>query len=471
MNPCQAARGHLAASFSSRSARHAGATLLALSVVLLSACGGNENSGGYNKVTLTSVSSPTPVKYQETGTYVITGSGLNLAGSVTSEDCSNVTVISRSDSAITFSCTATSTLPVFTIGSQSISGIAYAVTPISVTYGVSSTFKLYGGDLQSVAPPTSSDCAGIDVTEQTDTTMIFTCTPHPTDTPMSTSFRLTTATGAAVTLKNSRVSYNVTGAGVKYANTSTFAIEGTGLADAAAPTSTDCEEISVLERSNTALRFTCTPWPDTSAMTTSFKVTPTSVAEQTVSYTVPLPRVTIETSMGTMVVEMYPAYAPITVKNYLWYVNSGYYAGTIFHRVTTVTDTNSYAIIQGGGFTGANEAGTDLIASTGTTQAPITLETNVGLNNVVLSNIAGAVAMARTAEPNSAQAQFFVNVSDNRSLFNYIDADHPGYAVFGRVVSGIEIVNSINGVDVHTVGSYANVPVTDVVITSATQTQ
>ena len=153
---------------------------------------------------------------------------------------------------------------------------------------------------------------------------------------------------------------------------------------------------------------------------------------------------TMNTNMGTIKIELFPDKAPVTVKNFISYVNDGFYDGTIFHRVI-----NNF-MIQGGGFL---PDGTQK-----KTKAPITLESN---NN--LSNTVGTIAMARTNEPNSATSQFFINVKDNDFL-NYKNDQNPGYAVFGKVVSGMDVVNAIKGVQTTTKGAYQDWPVEDVKI-------
>ncbi|BDD94715.1 Peptidyl-prolyl cis-trans isomerase cyp18 [Pandoraea cepalis] len=159
------------------------------------------------------------------------------------------------------------------------------------------------------------------------------------------------------------------------------------------------------------------------------------------------PQVLFKTSAGNFVVELNPKAAPKTVENFLQYVNSGFYNGTIFHRVI------GNFMIQGGGFTPEmNEK---------PTRAPIPIESQNGLKNVT-----GAIAMARTSNPNSATAQFFINVKDNASL-DYPNPDGYGYAVFGKVVSGMDTVEKIKGVATTRKGMYQDVPATPVVIESA----
>jgi cyclophilin family peptidyl-prolyl cis-trans isomerase len=158
------------------------------------------------------------------------------------------------------------------------------------------------------------------------------------------------------------------------------------------------------------------------------------------------PVVVMETSMGTIEIELDEAKAPITVKNFLGYVDSKFYNGTIFHRVI-----NNF-MIQGGGF--------DEKMVEKKTKAPIKNEGSNGLRNDT-----GTIAMARTGDPNSATAQFFINVNDNSSL-NHPSPDGHGYAVFGKVTSGMHVVNRIKLVKTGTMHGYQDVPMDTVVIKS-----
>jgi cyclophilin family peptidyl-prolyl cis-trans isomerase len=161
------------------------------------------------------------------------------------------------------------------------------------------------------------------------------------------------------------------------------------------------------------------------------------------------PVVKLFTNMGSIELELYPHKAPVTVKNFLGYVNSGFYNGTIFHRVIPGF------MIQGGGFKpGMKEKPTG---------RPIRNEADNGQKNLT-----GTVAMARTSDPHSATAQFFINVADNHFLDHTADTPSGwGYAVFGRVLKGMDVVRKISQVPTSYVGSYQNVPVKDVVIERA----
>jgi peptidyl-prolyl cis-trans isomerase B (cyclophilin B) len=159
--------------------------------------------------------------------------------------------------------------------------------------------------------------------------------------------------------------------------------------------------------------------------------------------------VKLATTQGDITLELYPDKAPATVANFVQYVKEGFYNGTVFHRVI-----NGF-MIQGGGF--------DAKMNQKRTRAPIQNEADNGL-----TNDAYTVAMARTPDPNSATAQFFINVADNKML-NHTGKTVQGwgYAVFGKVVKGKDVVDKIKAVPTTTKGMHQNVPVEPVVITKA----
>jgi cyclophilin family peptidyl-prolyl cis-trans isomerase len=158
-------------------------------------------------------------------------------------------------------------------------------------------------------------------------------------------------------------------------------------------------------------------------------------------------KVKLETTMGDIVIELNEKAAPITVKNFLTYVEEGFYDGTIFHRVIP------NFMIQGGGFT------PDMAQKK--THPPIANEASNGLKND-----RGTIAMARTNNPNSATSQFFINHKNNDPL-NYAGPNNPGYAVFGKVVEGMGVVEKIALVKTTQKGPHADVPVEPIVIKSA----
>lgn len=156
-------------------------------------------------------------------------------------------------------------------------------------------------------------------------------------------------------------------------------------------------------------------------------------------------KVRLATSLGDIVVELDADKAPKTVDNFLKYVKAKHYDGLIFHRVI------SSFMIQGGGYTPE--------LSERPTRAPIALESRSGL-----SNVRGAISMARTQVPNSATSQFFINVNDNLRLDQPNAADGEGYAVFGKVIEGMDVVDKIREVPTTPKGMQQNLPVTPVVI-------
>ena len=161
------------------------------------------------------------------------------------------------------------------------------------------------------------------------------------------------------------------------------------------------------------------------------------------------PSVEFQTNQGNFTVELYPDKAPKTVANFLQYVKDGFYENTIFHRVI------NHFMIQGGGF--------ERDLSEKNTRASISNEAGNGLLNQT-----GTIAMARTADPDSATAQFFVNLFDNQFL-DYVgpEPDQIGYCVFGKVTSGMDVIQKLGLTQTNTVGRYSDVPVKPIIIKSA----
>ena len=159
------------------------------------------------------------------------------------------------------------------------------------------------------------------------------------------------------------------------------------------------------------------------------------------------PQVELKTTQGTLTIELYQDKAPKTVENFLQYAKDGFFNGTVFHRVIPGF------MIQGGGFT------PDMKQKE--TRAQIQNEAKNGLKNET-----GTLAMARTSDPHSASAQFFINLKDN-SFLDYPGRDGWGYAVFGKVVQGFDIVQKVATVPTANAGPHQNVPTTPVLIESA----
>lgn len=164
------------------------------------------------------------------------------------------------------------------------------------------------------------------------------------------------------------------------------------------------------------------------------------------------PQVLLTTAEGNITLALDPSHAPITVLNFLNYVNSGYYTNTLFHRV--IADF----VVQGGGYTSG------IVKKEGQT-SPIMLESNRGL-----SNLRGTLAMARNNEPNSATSEFFINLVDNTFL-DYQSESRPGYAVFGKVTNGLALVDAIATQTTGVVNGLTDVPLKDVTILRAQQIQ
>jgi cyclophilin family peptidyl-prolyl cis-trans isomerase len=176
------------------------------------------------------------------------------------------------------------------------------------------------------------------------------------------------------------------------------------------------------------------------------------VAIYSTTLNVPLPQVDLITGKGTITVELDPTLASISTNNFLSYVNKGFYRSTLFHRVIP------NFVVQGGGYS------TGMLKKT-EQSAPIQLESNNGL-----SNVRGSLAMARTYLPNSATSEFYINLVDNLSL-DYKNATNPGYAVFGRVIKGIEVANAIAAEPTGLAGGFSDVPLAEITLSLALQTK
>jgi len=250
----------------------------------------------------------------------------------------------------------------------------------------------------------------------------------------------------------------MTVAATRYGQLATVSITGTHLDTDLVVSSTACKNFSRTDdgTSSTNITLVCKV---SGALTGSLQATSRTTGSTlfTTNFTVPAPQVTMALSnglgvSGNLVVALSPDKAPITVDNFLTYVNAGFYTGTIIHRVAPGF------VIQGGGYTTAG--------TLKATNAPIVLESNVGLHNIQWS-----IAMARTGEPNSATSQFFVNLVDNSTRLDYVSAGNPGYAVFGSVSTSADVVNAIVAAPCTATNLGECKPNPDVVVTGAIQTQ
>ena len=336
------------------------------------------------------------------------------------------------------------------------------ITVDRLAYGELSTFTVTGTKLTSGVSFTVQGCDGrATLPGGSATQQQFTCRPNAL-----LAVRVgVVASGAefyhtvfAVPLSSAKVegSTPLTADRLSYGQTSTFTLAGTGLDTGVQLGVNGCDNVVQLADSNaTQRRFTCTP---NGAMNVQVGLSNGLALVYQTALTVPAPQVTMVTTMGTVVVELDPGKVKISVDNFLAYVASGFYNGTIFHRIP------KDFVVQGGAFTGVANG-------TLTPKAPlrptIPLETDKGLKN-----LRGTIAMARQDNPNfnSAASSFFFNAADNAFL-DYSSATSPGYAVFGKVVSGQAVLDAMNGVPTRNIGNNGSVPVTDIVLQTATQTQ
>ena len=241
-----------------------------------------------------------------------------------------------------------------------------------------------------------------------------------------------------------------------YDNLATFSVSGANLDLGVTASATGCIGPAVLAGGTaTAMKVTCTPSRD-GEITVSLNTTTGTLLKST-AFNVPKPQVRMTTSAGNLLIELEPAKAPITVKNFLAYVQDGFYVNTVFHRII------STFMAQGGGFS----FGTSYTAKAATRPA-IVLERTTATG---LSNTAKTIAMARTNAPDSATSQFFINLVDNAFLNAQGSADGNGYAVFGTVVSTTDVnsdatLTALKAVQVVSNGSEVSLPLSPPVITA-----
>lgn len=236
-----------------------------------------------------------------------------------------------------------------------------------------------------------------------------------------------------------------------YSQQASFTVTGSGLSELDAATVQACDNVE-LERplDGAPAIITCTV-NATGELVVQLKDKGGAVIAMK-SFAVPVPQVTVNTNLGSMVVELNPTAAPLTVNNFLGYVNAGFYNDTLIHRVI------AGFVAQGGWLTSAPAVQTGL-------KAPIVLESSSGLLNV-----RGSIGMARTSDPDSATSQYFFNLVDNPAL-DFVSPSQPGYAVFGKIVKGIEFMDEIGKVSTGNRYGLSNVPLSPVVVLSMVQTQ
>ncbi len=230
---------------------------------------------------------------------------------------------------------------------------------------------------------------------------------------------------------------------LQYSQQSRFTITGQNLDQSISLNVSACSNLAEVTGNTASQRiYTCTI-SGVGSLTAEVK-SASGASLYKAQQTVPMPQVSMKTSLGDLVVELYPDKAPISVANFMSYVNSGFYNGLIFHRV------EKEFVVQGGG-----KSATGVIPAT---QPPIKLEVGKGL-----SNLRGTIAMARTNVLDSATSQFYFNTVDNIPLDTY----GGGYAVFGKITSGLTVIDQINLVPTDSKAQ----PLTPVVINSVSQIQ
>lgn len=247
---------------------------------------------------------------------------------------------------------------------------------------------------------------------------------------------------------------------LSYSQTSNFKIIGTVLSSgtALALSADKCSSITVLNTStDTEVNVSCTI--NATGTLTFLAKNSSGSTLLTKTMAVPEPQVTLVTTLGTLVVELNPTLAPLSVSNYLQYVHDGFYTNTLFHRVGNLSGLGVPQFAQGGQYTAVAE-------QTGV-RAAFANEGNNGL-----SNVRGTIAMARTSALNSATAQFYFNVTDSAAS---LGQTNNWYAVFGKLTQGLTVLdaigNSATGISAIAGNVLATRPLVDIVLQSVTQTQ
>jgi cyclophilin family peptidyl-prolyl cis-trans isomerase len=239
---------------------------------------------------------------------------------------------------------------------------------------------------------------------------------------------------------------------LKYGQPTEFTITGNLLENDINVSIQNCKGLALVAvGTSTSKTVTCTiSAVGTGAISLEVKLVDGAVLKS-VSFDVPNPQVTMETNLGSMLVELNPTVAPISTDNFLQYVNNKFYDNTIIHRIVTT----GIFIAQGGWLTPVPSLQPGQ-------KSAISLEVNKGL-----SNIKGTLAMARGPELNSATSQYFFNLADNTTL----DTANGGYAVFGKIISGIEVLDAMSNVKTTTAFGLADLPANSVIVKSVSQTK
>jgi peptidyl-prolyl cis-trans isomerase A (cyclophilin A) len=438
-------------------------TILFALPLLISACGGG-NTNAIASLTATNFA------YGQLATLTLRGENLDhdIQFSADSQKCLGLTLApATSSQKRTATCLVVSTGPAFFTIRSSAGYVIHTTTlqipePVtqiqSTNFGFGQVNLTLNGAPHNAAIRLSSDkCSSITLSPlgsgPTRTASCALLTTGPVRFDVTNQSGTTTLYSQVITAPPAT---GLSAANLKYGQKAYFAYPATPL-QTLALRSAACININNEEALSTAdTRVTSCTLRATGSVNFDVMDTANNTSVLQANLSVPQPQVTFTTSLGPVVMELNQPAAPVTVDNFLAYVNQSpsFYAGTIFHRVI------SGFVAQGGGFT----SGTTMTQKTGL-RPPITLESNNGL-----LNDRATVAMARTDAPNTATSQFYVNLANNTSL-NFVSEQSPGYAVFGRVISGMDVIDQMATKPVKVVGSFSNVPVTDINILSAFQNQ
>ena len=432
-----------------------------LITLLMAACGGGDNNNPITSLTASNL------RYGQLATLTLRGTQLDhdIRVIADSEKCTNLTLAAANSANIrTATCTVVGTGPAF-FTVRSHAGYVLYTTSLQVPEPVtkiSASNLSFGqvnltleGDPHTPGIRLSSDkCTNITLAPVTSgTSRSASCAVLTSGTIR---FDVTNPNGSVKLYSQTLIAAaptTLTAWNLKYGQKAYFAYPpGSSLLQLQSAACKDIVHETALSNADTQVS-SCTI---RQTGITSFAAVDGNTTVQQASLTVPAPQVSLLTTLGTVVMELNPAAAPITVDNFLAYVNQtpSFYVGTIFHRVMPGF------VVQGGGFTSGNT----MTQKTGL-QPPITLESNNGLRND-----RSTVAMARTDAPNSATSQFYFNLVNNTSL-NYVNPANPGYAVFGRVITGMDVIDLMASQPTRSSAGSNNVPVTDITVLSAVQTQ
>jgi cyclophilin family peptidyl-prolyl cis-trans isomerase len=344
-------------------------------------------------------------------------------------------------------------------GGASPSPSVSAVTANALNYGQASVFTVAGGLLDQNISASAQGCLNLaPVAGGNSTSQSWTCTVDAVGTA-AVKLQIKTNTGTVlkeqsfdVPVPTSPVVTAIQSDRLMYSKATTFSFTGQSLDKDFSVSIKGCKGLALVAGgSATAQSVTCA----VNAVGTSALVVEAKLASGTVLQSKPFdvlaPQVTLTTNLGNMVVELDAAATPLTVNNFLQYVNDQFYDNTIIHRIVT----SGIFVAQGGWLTPTPEIKAGL-------RAPIVLEVGKGL-----SNVRGTIAMARTSALNSATAQFYLNLSDNVAL----DTASGGYAVFGKLVTGLPLLEALAATPTATQFGLNDFPAQTVLVQSASQTR